>query len=55
MSNTKKVTNLIFNDTVLTSMPDIDMSDYLPLSGGNLTGDLSISNADIRVLSGNYV
>ena len=41
MSNTKKVANLIYNDTVLTSMPDIDMSSYLPLSGGEVTGGIS--------------
>ena len=37
------------------SISSIPLNDYLPLSGGNLTGDLSAANADVYIMSGNYI
>lgn len=42
---------LKYNDIVVT---DVNLSDYLPLSGGTLTGDLSVKNADVSILSGRF-
>ena len=30
-------------------------SSFLPLSGGDLSSDLSVTNADVYILSGNYI
>ena len=43
---------LKLNDIVVT---DVNLSDYLPLSGGTLTGDLSVSSHNVTILSGNFV
>lgn len=42
-------------EELCASISSIPLSDYLPLSGGDLSGDLSVTNADVKILSGNYV
>jgi len=37
------------------SISSITLNDYLPLSGGNLSGDLSVTNSIVKILSGNYI
>lgn len=45
------VGKLKFDDVLVA---DINLSDYLPLSGGTLAGDLNVKNADVNVLSGRF-